>query len=179
MYATNSSPIAAVIAPAVCRSTAPRPNESRPQTARNRPPPITARSTPGWPSAELMCWVDRMACPDEVADERRHQPDDQRYRREYRALAPNQTPRRGMTDSDVLIMPVEYSDVIVIAPSTAMTSWPRISPNRLISVACEMNCGPLVPAGREPGIWLKCCAWRRQNNALSPIVMTASAISDQ
>jgi hypothetical protein len=44
-----------------------------------------------------------------------------------------------MTDSDVLIMPVEYSDVIVIAPSTAMTSWPRISPNRLVSVACAMN----------------------------------------
>ena len=33
-------------------------------------------------------------------------------------------PRRGIAVSEVRIIPVEYSDVIAIAPSTAMISWP-------------------------------------------------------
>ena len=39
------------------------------------------------------------------------------------ALAANSVPRRGCTDSDVRIIPVEYSEVMVSAPRTAMTSW--------------------------------------------------------
>jgi hypothetical protein len=39
--------------------------------------------------------------------------------------------RRGTAVSDVLIMPVEYSEVIVSAPSTAITSCPMSSPIRL------------------------------------------------
>ena len=35
------------------------------------------------------------------------------------------TTRRGIAVSEVRIIPVEYSAVIVIAPSTTMTSWPR------------------------------------------------------
>ncbi len=35
------------------------------------------------------------------------------------------TPRRGIAVSEVRIIPVEYSEVIVMAPSTAMISWPR------------------------------------------------------
>ena len=54
------------------------------------------------------------------------------------ALAANTVPRRGSTVSEVLIMPVEYSEVMVSAPSTAMTSWPRISPNMLNSVARDL-----------------------------------------
>src|SRR6516162_11046220 len=34
-------------------------------------------------------------------------------------------PRRGIAVSEVRIIPVEYSDVIVSAPSTAMISWPN------------------------------------------------------
>ena len=41
------------------------------------------------------------------------------------AFAPYNTPRRGITVSDVRIIPVEYSEVIVSVPRTAMTSWPR------------------------------------------------------
>jgi hypothetical protein len=40
-----------------------------------------------------------------------------------------------MLVSDVLIIPVEYSDVIVRAPSTAITSWPISSPIRLPKTA--------------------------------------------
>jgi hypothetical protein len=41
------------------------------------------------------------------------------------------TPRRGIVVSDVLIIPVDDSEVIVSAPSTAITSCPIIRPNRL------------------------------------------------
>ena len=54
------------------------------------------------------------------------------------ALAAYTVPRRGITVREVLIMPVEYSEVIVSAPSTAITSWPRISPNMLNSVARDL-----------------------------------------
>ena len=37
----------------------------------------------------------------------------------------NTVPRRGIAVSEVRIIPVEYSEVITIAPSTAMISWPR------------------------------------------------------
>jgi hypothetical protein len=33
-------------------------------------------------------------------------------------------PRLGITVSEVRIIPVEYSDVILMAPITAMISWP-------------------------------------------------------
>ena len=40
------------------------------------------------------------------------------------AFAAKTTPRRGWAVSEVRIIPVEYSEVITIAPSTAMISWP-------------------------------------------------------
>src|ERR1035441_1316716 len=45
--------------------------------------------------------------------------------RRFQAFAANIVPRRGIAVSDVRIMPVAYSDVMVTAPSTAMTSWPK------------------------------------------------------
>ena len=69
------------------------------------------------------------------------------------ALAAYTVPRRGCTVSEVRIMPVEYSEVIVSAPSTAMTSWPRISPNRLL-LGARRSPGPM-PAGarrRRPAL---------------------------
>jgi len=49
-------------------------------------------------------------------------------------LAANTVPRRGSTPSDVRIIPVEYSEVIVSAPSTAMMSWASKRPSRLRNV---------------------------------------------
>src|SRR5215831_13484583 len=54
------------------------------------------------------------------------------------ALAANTTPRRGCTDSVVRIIPVVYSEVMVSAPSTAMTNWPRYRPARLCWVASKV-----------------------------------------
>ena len=41
------------------------------------------------------------------------------------ALAANNVPRRGCAVSEVRIIPVEYSEVMVSAPSTTMMSWLR------------------------------------------------------
>src|SRR5262249_38530520 len=60
-----------------------------------------------------------------------------------RPLAANTTPRRGWTASEVRIIPVEYSEVMVSAPSAAMTSWPTYRPARLCWV-------PSKPAGLIP-----------------------------
>src|SRR5262249_7580280 len=54
------------------------------------------------------------------------------------ALAANTTPRRGCTDSVGRIIPVVYSEVMVSAPSTAMTNWPRYRPARLCWVASKV-----------------------------------------
>src|SRR6266516_6709983 len=54
------------------------------------------------------------------------------------ALAANSVPRRGCTDSVVRIIPVEYSEVMVSAPRTAMTSWPTYRPARLCWVASKL-----------------------------------------
>ena len=47
--------------------------------------------------------------------------------------------RRGIAVSEVLIIPVEYSEVSTIAPNTTMTSWPRKnSPATLTWVASKV-----------------------------------------
>ena len=57
--------------------------------------------------------------PDEERAKRGDQPGDEGDRGDMIALAANTMPRRGMMDSEVRIMPVEYSEVMVSAPSTA------------------------------------------------------------
>jgi hypothetical protein len=57
-------------------------------------------------------------------------------------LAAKTTPRRGIAVSEVRIIPVEYSDVIVCAPSAAMTSWLKYRPSRLRLVGSKY--GPLA-----------------------------------
>ena len=55
------------------------------------------------------------------------------------ALAVYKVARLGIAVSDVLIIPVEYSAVSTIAPSTTMTSWPRKkSPAMLTWVASKV-----------------------------------------
>src|SRR3984893_7494272 len=54
------------------------------------------------------------------------------------ALAAYRTPRRGITASEVRIIPVEYSEVMTSAPSTTMISSPRATcPVRLASAALK------------------------------------------
>ena len=78
-------------------------------------------------------------------------------------------PRRGCTVSEVRIIPVEYSEVTVSAPSTTMISWPRIRPARLRWVASKP--GPWIPLPRETA--------PTQASAPIPIVTTTRAMSVQ
>ena len=83
-------------------------------------------------------------------------------------LAASSVPRRGCTVSEVRIIPVEYSEVTVSAPSTVMMSWPRIRPARLRWVASKP--GPWS-APREPA--------PTQARVPIPIVTTTRAIRVQ
>ena len=83
-------------------------------------------------------------------------------------LAASTVPRRGCTVSEVRIIPVEYSEVTVSAPSTVMMSWPRIRPARLRCVAS--NSGPWsAPRETAP----------TQARVPIPIVTTTRAMSVQ
>jgi hypothetical protein len=119
---TNISPIPVAIAPAVCRRIAPIPNDSSPQTARNSPPPTTVRSTSGAPSVVLICWLDKMAWPAKKARKLVTSPTTSATAPNTTPLAAKNVPRRGMEASDVRIIPVEYSEVMVRAPRTMITS---------------------------------------------------------
>ena len=67
-------------------------------------------------------------------------------------LAASTVPRRGCTVSEVRIIPVEYSEVTVSAPSTTMISWPRFRPARLRCVASKPGpwSAPREPRRRRP-----------------------------
>ena len=122
------------------------PNDSRPQTARNSPPPITDRSTSWWPERGADVLLDRIAWPTKNARKLVTSPATSATAPNTTPLAANSVPRLGMVVSEVLIMPVEYSDVIVSAPSTTMISWPISSPNRLMRPRAD-----LISCSRWPG----------------------------
>src|SRR6516225_1423876 len=61
--ATRTSPTKAAMAPAVRRQMPPRPRAKRARTVKKRPPPTTARSTPGSLSDTPACLLARMAWP--------------------------------------------------------------------------------------------------------------------
>src|SRR6266568_6530035 len=111
IHSTNIRPMPEAIAPAVCLSIAPIPNDSSPHTARNSPPPITVRSTFGCPRVTLTCWLDRIACPVKNARKLVTRPTTSATRLKTTPLAANTVPRRGIAVSEVLIIPVEYSEV--------------------------------------------------------------------
>src|SRR5215471_7177522 len=136
-----------------------------PQAVRNRAPPITARSTPGWLSVTFRWWLDKIAWP--MKNEAKHatSPVTSETTANTMAFAVNRTPRRGCTASEVRIIPVEYSDVMVSAPSTAMTSWPTYRPARLCWV--PSNCAGLIPWG--------CAAVPTQASAPMPMQTTIRA----
>src|SRR5215469_12234492 len=109
-----------------------------PHAVRNSAPPITARSTLGSPSVADRWWPDKIAWPTKNDPNDVISPMTRVTTANTAALAANTTPRRGCTDSVVRIIPVEYSEVIVSAPSTAMTSWPTYRPARLCWVASKL-----------------------------------------
>jgi hypothetical protein len=83
------------------------------------------------------------------------------------ALAAYSTPRRGITASEVRIIPVEYSEVMTSAPSTTMISSPRATcPKRL---ACAASKSEPFPCETVPA----------QNRTAQPMLATACASSVQ
>src|SRR5581483_9520946 len=130
MVSTNSRPTPLVIAPAVCRRIAPSPKARIAEPARYRPPPTTAciacgllsvRSTPLARQNEesIRNETNEMTSPTTNATAETTSSFDQ-----------NTEARRGWAVSEVRIIPVEYSEVIAMAPKTTMISWPRMMPKR-------------------------------------------------
>src|SRR5215468_9051663 len=123
-----------------------------PHAARNRPPPMTARSTLGSPSVTDRWWPDISAWPRKNDANDVISPVTSEITAKTTALAANTTPRRGCTDSVVRIIPVEYSDVMVSAPRTAMTSWPTYRPARLSWVASKVALSIVLACDAAPAL---------------------------
>src|SRR5215470_9667794 len=191
---TNNRPNAAVIAPAVCLMIAPRPNAISAATVTNSAQPMIAVSTvPGeitmvpmnvtlfggviitsrgtvteWNSEALTPEPDMAAWPtknetNEVTNETIRVTVVNTI-----SLAAYTTPRRGCAVSEVRIIPVEYSEVITSAPSTAMMSWPNSK--KAISDACVAS----IPALFCGLLWML-FAMAKPAMAAMPTLTTNSA----
>src|SRR6266851_8650238 len=97
-----------------------------------------------------------------------------------------------MLVSEVLIMPVEYSEVTTSAPSTMMISCPKSSPNRLMLAACALISAvtwaaiAFATAGGAPAkrpspllTRIRCSVLPQLNRAPMPTQTTTSANSVQ
>src|SRR6516165_851987 len=143
MVITNSRPVMAPMAPAVCRMSSPRPNASTPHAVRNSAPPMTARSTFGLPIVVLMWSEDMSAWPTKNAANEVTRLVTSATTVKTTPLAAIITPRCGLVVSVVRIMPVEYSELMTSTPRTPMISCPMYSPARLCRVGSKSGpCGP-------------------------------------
>src|ERR1035438_6551119 len=117
-------PRTVVMEPAVCRISDPIARANRPSTVRYSPAPMTARVTPGSLSATgtLLC-----SSVEPTKNELKETISARTSSRaaNITALAASTGIRLGVARSEARITPVEYSEVITMAPSTQMVSWPR------------------------------------------------------
>src|ERR1700728_2162169 len=98
---------------------------------------MMARIVPGWDSEAE--WSPSRAWPRKNDTNESTSASTSATRPNTTPLAANTTERRGITVSDVRIIPVEYSEVRTSAPSTATTSGPRNPiPPRLVEVASNV-----------------------------------------
>src|SRR6516225_8903581 len=126
---------ARVSAPAVFRTRAPTPTANRPQTSTYSAATTTDRSTPGWDRDMDTCVLDSSVRPRKYEPKLVANDTTRLTAANTAAFAAYSVPRRGITVSEVRIMPVEYSEVIIRAPSTTMTSWPSRARPRTLSWA--------------------------------------------
>src|ERR1700733_1646307 len=135
----NSRAKAALIAPAVLRRIAPSAKASKPDTVTKQAVSSTARSTPGCASVAVSCVLRSRYWPMKNEAKLVTSEITSITAVSTAAFAQNSTPRRGITESDVRIIPVAYSDVTAMAPSITMTSCPiRASPTTLDCVAAKL-----------------------------------------
>src|SRR5215469_1442441 len=194
---TNIRPIAEVIAPAVCLMIAPRPNAISATTVTNSAVPMIAVSTvPGeitmvplnvtlpagpfwtafagivteWNSEALTPEPDMAAWPTKNAMNEVTSETTRVTVLNTSSFAAYTVPRRGIAVSEVRIIPVEYSDVIVSAPSTAMISWP--SSKKPPSEACVAS----IPALFAGLLWRLFAIAKPAMAAKPTLTMTIAAI---
>ena len=79
-------------------------------------------------------------------------------------------PRRGIAVSEVRIIPVEYSDVMTMAPITAMISWP------MKRKGVRMLCVPSVPALFHGWLWMLFAMPKPMRAAMPTPTMNSAAI---
>src|SRR5690349_22043386 len=139
---TSTNPITAVIAPAVCRMSPATAIANRPSTARYRPPPATARSTPG-SLIDTGTLLFRMAEPTKNEAKQTISPMTSTTAVKATILAASIGHRLGTASSDARIIPVEYSLESTSTPSTQMVSWPNPRPTPRIEAT-----GSLVTCAR-------------------------------
>ena len=113
------------MAAAVCRRIAPAANANRPHIVTYSALPMTARSTFGWDSVALSCVLVSSDWPRKNAMKAAANVTTRATTAKTSTLAAYTVTRLGIAVSEVLIIPVEYSAVSTIAPSTTMTSCPR------------------------------------------------------
>src|SRR5580698_5831761 len=119
---TNKTATMQVMAPAACRSKAPAATLSTARTARYSPPPATARTTPGSPSAACGAWPLMRAWPTKNAAKQTTSPTAKVARAKTSDLAASTRPRFGTAIRLVRIIPEEYSELMQSTPSTAMAT---------------------------------------------------------
>ena len=138
---------------------------------------MTARSTPGWLRLTLACTPESTAWPAKNDAKLVTMPATRAMAPKTSALAAYKVPRRGTLVSDVLIMPVEYSEVMVSAPSTAITSCPTSRPIRLPGTAPDRALASADARSTALAAPLTWAAWPALNNAPMPtqtMIITSS-----
>ena len=115
--------------PAVLRTIAPRPTASTPSAVRNSAVPTTTRSASGSPSACSTWWPAHDRLDGEEARRTRRPASARTSPARRRAILAHSTgSRRGTAIRLERIMPVEYSPVMTITPSTPTASCARCQP---------------------------------------------------
>src|SRR6516162_4343746 len=167
---TNITAMTMVMAPAVCRTIAPMANAIRPTTVTNSALPMMARSTFGSDSVALAPVLDSNAWPRKNAMKEVTSETTSATAVNTMPFAAYTTPRRGCAVSEVRIIPVEYSDVIASAPSTAMMSYPNSK--KAISDACVAS----IPALFCGLLWMLFAMAKPAMAATPTLTMNIAAI---
>src|ERR1700728_2569508 len=136
---TNRTPTMHPMAAAGCRSKAPAATLSTARAVRYSPPPATARTTPGSPSAAWGAWPLMRAWPTKNAAKLVNSPTTKVTTAKTSDLAASTRPRFGTAVRLVRIIPDEYSELMQSTPSTAMAAWAMSIPDWLTPVGSQLS----------------------------------------
>ena len=145
---TRISATRVAMAPAVRRTSTPRPRPNRPNTARYSPAPRTDRSAAGSLRWVCRCFCARMFCPTRNDASDAMTPVRPAAVANTAALAARMRVRCGVAARVARMEPVWYSPVMTTTPRVPMASWARKKPLRL------------YPAGSKPAGAVSLVLWR-------------------